>query len=107
MFEGPYQVIQEAPNRLSRHRWIFVIEQNHLVLDRYHYEKRRKKADPYKLAKFYDASGNGDDYGNWEWVDENDVPWDEDLQGEALGEVVKTLLVVRRSDLGGHSVHNR
>jgi len=99
MFQGPYQVTHESGNKLSRHRWIFVIQQNYLVLDRYHYERRRKKKDDYKLTKFYDASGNGEGYGDWTWISEDKVPWTEDLRGEALGEVVKQVLVVKRSQI--------
>ena len=53
---------------------------------------------PYAV-KFYDSSGNGQGYGDWVWLPEDKVPWSEDLRGEALGEIVKSLAVVLRSQI--------
>ena len=99
MSRGPFQVVRESPNRLSRHRWVFSLEGNLLFLDRYHYEKRRRKSDGFKLAKFYDSEGDEGGYGEWEWLSESEVPWDEDIRGEALASVVNQIHVLRRSDM--------
>lgn len=100
MLHHPVTVQREAPNCLSRHRWVFVFEGRQLVLHRYLYEKRSKKADPYKVARFYERGAEGG-YGDWEWLTIGDVPWDLDLQGEALAELVKNIVVVRE---GGEPV---
>jgi len=40
--------------------------------------------------KFYDRSKtNGEEYGDWTWLGEEDVPWDTDIQGQALAELFK------------------
>ena len=71
-----------------------------LVLDRYHYERRYATTQEFRTTKFYDRTrGPGEEYGDWAWLDEDGVPWDEELQSQALGELMSRVQVVRQGDL--------
>lgn len=93
---GPVVVTEEAPSELTREKWVFSYLDGHLVLERYHYERRRAKSHPYKTMKLYDrGKTNGEEYGDWAWLKEDDVPWDSDVQGQALAELSKQIKVGR------------
>lgn len=95
----PIVLVEESPSGLVRQRWIFTLLGNVLLLERYHYERRHTKKANFKVTKLYDRGREPDeDYGDWTWLNEEDVPWDEDLKGEALGELVRHVVVGRQSD---------
>lgn len=97
MLHHPVTVERETKNGLSRRRWVFVFESKYLILHRYLYERRAKKDDPYKVKKFYER-GVQEPYGDWEWLTIKDVPWDDELQGDALAELVRRIKVTREGD---------
>lgn len=95
----PVVLVEVSPGGLVRQRWVFILRGDRLLLERYHYERRRSKTADFKTAKLYDRDREpGEDYGDWIWLDEEDVPWDDDTKGEALGELVKHIEVGRQSD---------
>lgn len=96
----PVELIDEAPSRLTRHRWVFSLLGNRLQLIRYHYERRRSSRGQFKTTKLYDCDRDPEeDYGDWAWLAEEDVPWDDELKGEALAKLAEFITVCRKSDL--------
>lgn len=93
--QRPIAVVQEGKNGLSRHRWVFLLQGVQLVLERYHYETRKRRSQAWKLVKFYDRHEAERGYGDWEWLDAEAVPWDEDLRHMALAELLGKVKVVR------------
>ena len=98
-FGKPVTVIELSDSGLIRERWVFSLQGQRLVLDRYHYERRYATTQPFKTTKFYDRLREGEEYGDWVWLDEGAVPWDEELQSQAIGELVSRVQVVRLSDI--------
>lgn len=99
-FGKPITVIELSDSGLIRERWVFSLHGQRLVLDRYHYERRYATTQPFKTTKFYDRTREpGEEYGDWVWLDEDGVPWDEELRSQAVGELMSRVQVVRQSDL--------
>jgi hypothetical protein len=97
--ERPVTVIELSDSGLIRNRWVFSLQQSWLILDRYYYERRYATTQEFRVMKFYDRLRDpSENYGDWQWLEENDVPWDEDLQGLALTELLSRIQVVRQSD---------
>lgn len=95
----PVVLVEASPGGLVRQRWVFTLRGDRLLLERYHYERRRSKAADFKTLKLYDRGRDpNEDYGDWVWLDEEDVPWDGDIKGEALAELVRHVEVGRQSD---------
>lgn len=97
MFEHPVTVQDEAKDGLSRHRWIFVCEGTFLVLQRYLFEEREALGSPLKVTRFYERGGERG-YGDWLWLKLEEVPWDDEVKGDALAELVRNVRVVREND---------
>jgi len=96
----PIAVTELSESGLIRERWIFSVQGQLLILDRYHYERRWSVGQEFKVVKFYDRNRvAGEDYGDWQWLTEAEVPWDDDLQGQAISELMARFQVVRQSDL--------
>lgn len=96
----PVAVTELSESGLIRERWIFSLQGQILVLDRYHYERRWSVGQEFKVVKFYDRHRvPEEDYGDWQWLAEAEVPWDEELQSQALSELMSRFQVVRQSDL--------
>jgi hypothetical protein len=98
-FGKPITVIELSDSGLIRERWVFSLQGQRLVLDRYHYERRYATTQPFKTTKFYDRLREDEEYGDWVWLTEDGVPWDEELQSQAIGELMSRVRVVRQSDL--------
>jgi len=99
-FGKPITVIELSDSGLIRERWVFSLLGQRLVLDRYHYERRYATTQPFKTTKFYDRGRvPGEEYGDWVWLDESAVPWDEELQSQAIGELMSQVQVVRQGDI--------
>jgi hypothetical protein len=94
LHQRPIAVVQEEKNGLIRHRWVFLLHGVQLVLERYHYETRKRKAQPWKLERFYDRHETEQGYGDWQWLTVEEVPWDEDLRHMALAELLGKVEVV-------------
>lgn len=92
---SPITVVDEATSGLVRQRWIFTLVGERLVLDRYHHERRYAKSQEWQTTKFYDRDWDGVEYGDWQWLSADEVPWDEDLEGEAKAELVSHILVTK------------
>lgn len=97
----PITLTEEAPSGFIRERWVFSLVGIHLVLDRYYYERKWAKKQPFKVVKFYDRHRDPEDgdYGDWEWVTEDEVPWDEELTVQVRSELMSRVKVVRQSEL--------
>ena len=96
---APIVVVEESPSGLIRQRWVFRLQGCQMLLDRYHYERRHALSQDFKTTKFYDRERlDGEDYGSWTWLDESEVPWDDDLKTEALAQLAQQLVVGRQSD---------
>lgn len=91
----PIVVVEEAPSGLIRQRWVFSLVGTKLVLDRYHHERRFSKSGQFHTTKFYDRTHDGEDYGDWQWITVDDVPWDEDLDGLARAELMSRISVIK------------
>lgn len=91
----PVTVVQETEDGLYQSKWIFSWVEHHVVLQRY--QKSRREGDRWVVTHFWDASDKGG-YGNWTWLKEKDVPWDEDLLAEVALAIVSKLTVGRPSD---------
>ena len=86
---------------LVRQRWVFSLQGSTLILDRYHHERRYSTEQAFKTTKFYDKARRPDEhYGDWQWLKESEVPWDEDLRNLAVAELMSRIRVVRQSDSG-------
>ena len=94
MVQHPVTVVQEAEDGLSRQKWVFVLEGPHLVLDRYYVEVLEKGT--HKVTHFYDRGDPDGGYGTWKWLKVNEVPFDTELQAEALSELVSRITVVKK-----------
>lgn len=94
----PIVVEAVSESQLIRQRWVFVVMGTRIVLDRYFYERRRSKRGSFKTTKFYDRRHDGEPYGNWTWLTEEEVPWDEDLKAEVFAGLAARFDVVRASD---------
>lgn len=99
VLEKPVSIVELSDSGLIRQRWVLSLHGAVLVLDRYHYERRYSTEQPFKTIKFYDRVRDGEDYGDWQWLEENEVPWDEDLQNQAAVELISRVRVVRPSDI--------
>lgn len=97
MLPRPVTVEDEAKDGLSRQRWVFVIERAYLILQRYYFEERPAPGAPYKVTRFYER-GSERGYGDWMWLSVEEVPWDDDVKGDALAELVRHILVIREGD---------
>ena len=101
----PVTVSDLSDSGLVKQRWVFSLNGTWLVLDRYYYDRRYATAQPFKTTRFYDRLRQpGEDYGDWQWLEEKDVPWDDELQSQAVFELVGRISVVRQSDLGSHGL---
>ena len=89
----PVTVIDEADSGLVRQRWIFTLVGDRLVLDRYHHERRFSQGQEYHTTKFYDRQWDGEQYGDWQWLGADDVPWSEKVEREALNELMGRITV--------------
>jgi hypothetical protein len=78
-----------------RRRWVFEWHGRDVVLLRYHLERREGKG--HRLVEFFDGQDAGD-YGNWKWLEESEVPWDEELQGEVGLAIISRLRIRRPSE---------
>jgi hypothetical protein len=97
---NPITVIELSNSGLIRERWVFSLHGQYLLLDRYYYERRYATTQEFRATKFYDRHRNpGEEYGDWQWLDESEVPWDEELQSQAVAELINRVQVVRHSDL--------
>jgi hypothetical protein len=96
---SPVMVVQETADKRCRFRWVFALTGNYLVLDRFYYEEREKTEVEYSILKFYDRGDPDGGYGTWEWLKEDEVPWDNNLKSEALEALTKPILVVREGEL--------
>jgi hypothetical protein len=100
VLEKPVTVAELSDSGLIRQRWVFSLRGPWLVLDRYIYERRYATTQEFKAVKFYDRHRDPEEsYGDWQWLGENEVPWDDDLQSQALVELMSRVHVVRQSDL--------
>jgi hypothetical protein len=98
--EKPVTVTDLSDSGLIRQRWVFSLRNSWLVLDRYLYERRYATTQEFRTVKFYDRHrGPKENYGDWQWLEENEVPWDDDLQNQALIELASRIHVVRQGDL--------
>jgi hypothetical protein len=88
---GPLVVIHDL-NEGYRRRWIFEWKGKEIILQRYHYEIR--DGQQYRLVQFFDALDTGG-YGDWQWLSEAEVPWDDELLGE-VGLALVAKLRIRR-----------
>jgi len=93
MVQHPVTVVQEADDGLSRQKWVFVLEGPNLILDRYYVEVLKQGA--YQVTHFYDRGDPEGGYGTWKWLTADEVPFDTELQAEALSEFVSRLNVVK------------
>lgn len=91
----PIVVVDEAPSGLIRERWVFSLVGTELVLDRYHHERRYSKSGEFKTTKFFDRGHDGEDYGDWQWMSADEVPWDGDLEGLAMAELMARITVMK------------
>ena len=74
-FGKPVAVTELSESGLIRERWIFSLQGQLLVLDRYHYERRWSVSQEFKVVKFYDRGRLAEeDYGDWQWLAEAEVP---------------------------------
>lgn len=92
----------ESDSSMIRQRWIFSVVGKALLLERYHYERRRSLNQQFATVKMYDR-GNDRSYGDWTWLDEDDVPWDDEIQSLALDEFIAQWSVIRASELSQRS----
>lgn len=67
-----------------------------VVLTRYHLE-REEAPGCFRLVEFFDGLEAGG-YGNWKWLTEAEVPWDDELKGEVALAIVSRLRIRRPSD---------
>jgi hypothetical protein len=97
----PVVVSELSDSGLIRQRWIFTLAaEQYLLLDRYHYERRRSLNQEFKTVKFYDRSRKPDEeYGDWQWLEEAEVPWTGGLKNQARNKLIDRLGVLRSSDL--------
>ena len=97
---APITLTEEAPSGFIRERWVFSLVGSNLLLDRYYYERRWAKKQGYKVIKFYDRHRDDtEDYGDWEWITEDEVPWDEELSVQVRSELMTRIRVLRQSEL--------
>lgn len=100
VLEKPVTVPELSDSGLIRQRWIFTLQGAWLLLDRYYYERRYATTQAFKVTKFYDRLREpSEEYGDWQWLKESEVPWDEDLQSQAVAELLSRVQAVRQSDL--------
>jgi hypothetical protein len=90
----PIVVVEEAPSGLTRERWVFSLVGTKLILDRYHHERRFTATGVFKTTKFFDREHDGEEYGDWQWLTAEEVPWDEDLETAARTELAARVTVV-------------
>jgi hypothetical protein len=91
----PIVVVEEDPDGLLRERWVFSLIGTRLVLDRYHYERRSSRTVDFKTIKFFDRDHDGEDYGDWQWLTPEEVPWDEDLELMVRVELMTRIVISR------------
>lgn len=91
---GPLVVVHDLGGGFRR-RWVFEVKGRDIVLQRYHHEVR--EGDQFRLVKFYDSQDAGS-YGDWQWLSEAEVPWDDELKGEVALALISKLRVRRPSD---------
>jgi len=89
----PIVVVEEAPSGLIRERWVFSLEGSSLILDRYHHERRFSKTGTFKTTRFYDREHDGEEYGDWQWLTAEDVPWNVELEAKAKATLVARVTV--------------
>jgi hypothetical protein len=93
---GSIVVIHLLDNN-QRRRWVFEWSGRDVVLQRYHLEEQRSASD-YRLIEFFDGEDAGDDYGDWKWLEESEVPWDDELKGEVALAIVSRLKIRKPSE---------
>jgi hypothetical protein len=91
----PIVVVLETEDGLYQEKWIFNWSGYDIVLQRY--QHARREADSWVVTRMFDGEDTGT-YGNWAWLREDQVPWDDDLKAEAALAVVAKLRVGRPSD---------
>lgn len=89
-----------SQSELIRQRWVFQVMGHRILLDRYFYERRHSKGQVFKTTKFYDRRHDGENYGDWTWLTEAEVPWDEELRVDVAAAMVARFEVVRESEVG-------
>ena len=91
---GPIMVIHLLDDGHIR-RWVFEVKGREIILQRYHYE--RQEGTGHRLIEFFDAEDEGG-YGSWTWLEEHEVPWDDELKGEVAYAVVSKLRILKPSE---------
>lgn len=94
----PVIVVHEFDEGLHRRRWVFDWEGHTLLLRRYHFERKEKGV--WRLLEFYDREETEGGYGPWRWLEEKEVPWDDELKAEAALALVQKVKVGRLQDFG-------
>lgn len=92
---GPIAVIHLLDNHYRR-RWVFEWKGRDVVLTRYHLERQTGPKE-YRLVEFFDSVDSGG-YGDWKWLKEADVPWDDDLKGEVALAILSRLRIRKPGD---------
>lgn len=92
---GPIVVIHLLDHNY-RKRWVFEWKGRDVVLKRYHLEQQTN-ADDYRLVEFFDGDDEGN-YGDWKWLVESEVPWDDELKGEVFLAIASSIKIRRPSE---------
>ena len=91
-------VITESEDGLYRQKWVFEWSYTNLVLCRYYMERRvRAEGDCWQLVQFWDREDFGG-YGNWTWIKEKDVPFDDELRGHVIMALVDKITIGKPQD---------
>ena len=93
--DDPLVVVQESDDGLYQEKWVFHWSRYAITLQRY--QKSRKTKGKWVVTHFYDAHDQGG-YGNWAWLKESEVPWDDDIKAEVALAVVSRISVKRPSE---------
>lgn len=91
---GPIMVIHLLNDGYIR-RWVFEAKGREIILQRFHLEREEGKG--HRLVEFYDADDDGG-YGDWKWLTEDEVPWDDELKGEVAYAVIAKLKILKPSE---------
>lgn len=93
--EEPVVVIRESEDGLYQQKWTFFRSGHKIILHRY--QKSRREKDLWKITHFYDAE-NKEPYGNWVWLRESRVPWDDNLRNEVAAAILSKFTIGKPSD---------
>lgn len=78
-------IVQETEDGLYQEKWVFNWSGRTVTLQRY--QKARRGGNAWKVVQMFDHLGDGG-YGNWTWLKENQVPWDDDIRAEVALAIV-------------------